>query len=250
MRRKLALALAVRNSGSRLYGKPIQNLDIDNSYTILDHIIDGFNKLSNVDEIVLGISEGIENEIFIDYAKKNNIKYVVGDENDVLARLIQCGDLVQATEIIRVTSESPFPYFEKMDEMYEKFSSMNLDALFYDNIVDGCGFEFISLDALKQSHNLGEDRHRSELCTLYIRENLDKFKILKESPNSKYNRLDLRLTVDYPEDLVVCRRVYEHIKKQGTTFSLDNIIAYLDSNPSLKDLVQPYTEEGYSLMYK
>ena len=30
MRRKLVAAIACRNQGSRLYGKPIQNLDIKN----------------------------------------------------------------------------------------------------------------------------------------------------------------------------------------------------------------------------
>ena len=39
MKRKLVAALACRNQGTRLYGKPLQNLDIDKGITILDYMI-------------------------------------------------------------------------------------------------------------------------------------------------------------------------------------------------------------------
>ena len=37
MKKKLVAALACRNQGTRLYGKPIQNLDIENGITIIDN---------------------------------------------------------------------------------------------------------------------------------------------------------------------------------------------------------------------
>lgn len=37
--RKLVAALACRNQGSQLYGKPLQNLDIINGTCVLDQII-------------------------------------------------------------------------------------------------------------------------------------------------------------------------------------------------------------------
>ena len=64
MNRKLVAALACRNQGSRLYGKPLQNLDVENGIRIIDNIIQVLKKLSCIDSIVLGISEGKENEIF------------------------------------------------------------------------------------------------------------------------------------------------------------------------------------------
>ena len=112
MKRKLVAAIACRNTGSRLYGKPLQNLDIVNGYKIIDYIIDSIKMLGCVDEIVLGVSEGIENEIFIEIAKQKNIKYIIGDENNVLQRLIHCGEISQATDIFRITSESPFLYYQ------------------------------------------------------------------------------------------------------------------------------------------
>ena len=249
MKRKLVAAIACRNTGSRLYGKPLQNLDIMNGYKIIDYIIDSIKMLGCVDEIVLGVSEGIENEIFIDIAKQKNIKYIIGDENNVLQRLIHCGEISQATDIFRITSESPFLYYQSVESLWKEHQNNNTDAVFFDEIVDGCGFEIIKLSALIKSHEEGEDKHRSELCSLFIRENKDKFKVNQVcAPKSLY-RKDLRLTVDNPEDLVVCRQVYKEFKSLAPQIPLDKIIGFLDKSPNSIQLTFPLTEEGYKSMY-
>ena len=108
MKRKLVAALACRNQGSRLYGKPLQNLDVEKGVRVIDNIIDGLNSLACIDSIVLGISEGEENEVFKTVANEKGIEYIVGNQIDVLHRLIMCAEKVNGTDVFRVTSESPF----------------------------------------------------------------------------------------------------------------------------------------------
>lgn len=249
MSRKLVAALACRNTGSRLYGKPLQNLDVQSGYKIIDYIIDSLKLINCIDELILGISEGKENEVFVDIANHNKLKYIVGDETDVLKRLILCGEAVGASDIFRITSESPFLYYQPVVSLWENHQKNKFDATFLDDVVDGCGFEIIKLSALKKSHREGKSKHRSELCSLYIRENKSKFKINQVSaPKSLYNK-DLRLTVDNPEDLVLCRAVYNKFKKIAPKIPLEEIILFLDKNPNLIKLTYPYTKKGYKLMY-
>ena len=80
---------------------------------------------------------------------------------------------------LEVTSESPFLYHQAVEKTWEQHCVQNNDATFFDDIIDGCGFELIKLSALKKSHQLGNKKHRSELCTLYIREHLNDFKVEK-----------------------------------------------------------------------
>ena len=47
MERKLVAAIACRNQGSRLYGKPIQNLDVEDGITILDNNAENLGKASH-----------------------------------------------------------------------------------------------------------------------------------------------------------------------------------------------------------
>ena len=100
--------------------------------------------------------------------QKRKIGYIIGDETDVLSRLIQCGELVQATDIFRTTSESPFPYFEMINMVWDNHTKNQNDATFLDEIIDGCSMEIIKLNALQESHNLesqGIDLNYV-LCTL------------------------------------------------------------------------------------
>jgi spore coat polysaccharide biosynthesis protein SpsF len=250
MKRHLVAAIACRNQGSRLYGKPIQNLDVDKGVRIIDNIVDCLKSIHCIDEIVLGISEGIENEVFKYIAEEKGLRYVVGDQIDVLSRLIKCGQLANATDIFRITSESPFLCYEYVEDLWERHKKEEVDATFFDGVVDGCGFELIALKALKESHAKGDSRHRSELCTLYIREHHHSFKIVRSKVPKELNRKDLRLTVDNPEDLAICRIVYGAFKEQAPKIPVTEIIKFLDRNPKLIEHIAPYTESGYATMYK
>lgn len=248
--RRLVAALACRNQGSRLYGKPLQNLDVTAQVRIIDNIVDCLQSLPEIDEVILGISAGTDNVPFQEFAAQKKLRFVVGDEIDVLSRLVECGRLGGATDIFRVTSESPFLYFQPVSELWQLHCSAGNDATFLEDIVDGCGFEIISWKTLEESHRNGAAPHRSEHCSLYIRENHEKYKIHKALPPAELQRRDLRLTVDNPEDLVVCRAVYERFKASAPRIPVPEIIRFLDENPGLKELIAPFTEAGYKTMYR
>jgi spore coat polysaccharide biosynthesis protein SpsF len=247
--RKLASALACRNQGSRLYGKPLQNLDVSKGVSVLHQIISCLRGIDCIEQIVLGISEGNDNLVFADYAKAEGLDFIVGDQKDVLQRLIQCAEKSCASDIFRTTSESPFPFFELIESGWKKHVEADSDATFLDNVIDGCGFEIIKVSALRKSHSKGEDKHRSELCTLYIREHKDDFSIQYLTPPNELKRKDLRLTVDYPEDLIVCREVYRHFIEKAPFIPLLDAVQFLDRNAELKMLIAPYCKGGYKRMY-
>ena len=59
LNRRLIAALACRNQGSRLYGKPVQNLHVETSTRIVDNVIECLQSIDSIDEVVLAISGGI-----------------------------------------------------------------------------------------------------------------------------------------------------------------------------------------------
>ncbi len=250
MKRRLVAAIACRNQGSRLYGKPLQNLDVEKGVRILDNIVDCLQTIGCIDEIVFGISEGMENDVFRNIAEEKGLRYVVGDQVDVLSRLVRCGQLAGATDVFRITSESPFLYFEPVEDLWRRHQAEQADATFMDDIIDGCGFEFIALRTLEEAHAKGEKKHRSELCTLYIREHLQQFKVIKANPPQELIRRDLRLTVDNPEDLAVCRVVYGAFKELAPKIPITDVVRFLDAHPKLIEMVAPFTAVGYTTMYR
>lgn len=246
--RRLVAALACRVNGSRLYGKPLQNLDVERGLSVLDYQIAFLRTERAIDGIVLGVAEGLANEPFHALARRHGLRSISGDETDVLMRLIQCGRAADATDILRVTTESPFTYFTPFPDAWRRHVEHDNDVTAVTDVPDGAGFEILAMRALERSHERGDRRHRSELCTLYIREHLEQFRVEALEVPHEVRRLDLRLTVDYPEDLILCRRVYERFRALAPRIPLQDIVEYLDAAPELNALVRPYAlgEKLYS----
>jgi spore coat polysaccharide biosynthesis protein SpsF len=240
MKRRLVAALACRVGGSRLYGKPLQNLDAEGRLSILDHLITLLKSHAVIDDIVLGISEGEENTPFVEVATRWGLQHIWGDRIDVLKRLVQCGQAGQATDIFRVTTECPFIETSVLEEAWRRHVERGNDVTATDGVPEGTHFEIYTRAALETSHERGGTDERSERCSLYVRRHLDDFQVEIVDIPDRWKRLDLRLTVDYPEDLVVCRRVYAALRHKAPRIPLDEIIAFLDSHPETAALVAPY----------
>jgi spore coat polysaccharide biosynthesis protein SpsF len=239
--RRLVAALACRVNGSRLYGKPLQALDIANGISVLDHLVALLRTEPSIAEVVLGVAEGTGNDVFQEVAKRLGIRSIIGDERDVLSRLIACGRAGGGTDVFRVTTESPFPHADAIADVWRRHVAHANDVTVIDGVPEGSHFEVFTLEALQRSHDRGNERHRSELCSLYVREHREEFQIEVVEVEPAVSRDDLRLTIDYPEDLVLCRRVYEHLREHAPRIPLERIIHFLDRSPELKTLVAPYT---------
>lgn len=231
---KMAAVLACRNESIRLYAKPLQYLDTKKGVTILDFIIRQLRLCPQIDAMVLAISEGAANSVYESIAKRHEIPFVIGDEKDVLSRLIAGAKKVKADQVFRVTTESPYCYLENLSEVYEGHCRENADYTVLSGLPDGAYYEIIKADALKTSWNKGESKHRSELCTSYIFDHQDQFKIQKIPVQQNVQSFDVRLTVDWPEDLIVLRHVYEALNLDpDRKVSVQKIIAYLRAHPEI-----------------
>lgn len=228
--KKIAAIIACRVDSARLFAKPLQ---LVGKYRILQLVLNQLKKSKLINDIVLAISENPGNEIFINFAKEQKVKFILGDDTDVLKRLIDAAKYVNADIVFRLTPENPYIAWEEIDPVIKDHLSGNFDFSFVDGIPLGSGFEIINIQALEISHKLGGPKHRSELCSLYINEHQKKFKINRYKPEKALQRPELRLTVDTPEDLMVARIINDHIGKDGKPISLKKIIKFLDANPKV-----------------
>jgi len=230
-RPRLVATLACRSASARLYAKPLHRLD---ELTILEHLIARIRSVPRIDGIVLAISEGRENEAYFDVAARLGLPYIVGDEHDVQGRLIAAGERGGAELLFRATTECPFIYTDNIEAMVAQHVGEGAALTVCEGLPEGTYAEIITLASLRDAHDRGERRHRSELCTLYMSEHPERYKILRLKAPAALHRPEIRLTVDYPEDLVVCRAVAEALGKDGPLFPLEAIIAFLDARPTLK----------------
>ena len=227
---KVAAVLACRAESSRLYGKPMQ---LVGDRPIIQHLIDRLRLVQFIDEIVLAISDGPSHGVFVHYAEEQGLSYVIGQEKDVLGRLILAADSVQADIVVRITTENPFIYWENVDDLVREHIAHDADLTVAEGLPLGAFIEVVSLDALKRSHRYGEDRHRSEFCTLFIAENPGIFTIWRVDSPTKLRRPDIRLTVDTPLDLILARMLWTELHCDDRLITIEEIVDFLETHPDV-----------------
>ena len=57
--------------------------------------------------------------------------------------------------------------------------------------------------------------------------------------SKELNRPDIRLTLDYAEDFIVIKKIFQNFKKKKY-FNLKKIIKFLDKNPNIKKINSKY----------
>lgn len=227
---KVIAIVAARMGSKRMYGKPLKLVE---GKSIIEHVIDRLKTARLIDEMVIATSPKEENKVFIELAQKIGVEHFVGDEEDVLDRYVQCAKKFKADHVIRATSENPLIYVEGLDELIKNHVESRSDFTHMEGLPLGCDIEIISATALYTSHKLGQEKHHSELVSLFIFENQQIFKITKVKPKAELQRSTYRLTVDTEKDLELIGKIYSELHREGEIVKLEDVVRLLDENPEL-----------------
>lgn len=218
--------LACRAESTRLYGKPLQ---LVGEQSIISHQISQLKNIEQIDDVVLAIADTSSKQAFISTANNHGIPYIVGNEKNVLERIINSGKSVEADFVVRTTTENPFIYTEQIKDQIKHATIKNADLVVARDLPLGSFTEVISMEALEQSNQFGNEKHRSELVTSFITENPHSFNIYGIEPPKELKRPDVRLTVDYPQDLILVRSIWDGVSNREDPYSLRTILEYYDS---------------------
>ena len=230
---KISAVLPCRINSTRLLAKPLQPIG---EFSILELLIEQLKKSKMISDIVLAISNNFGNQLFIELAKKCNVKYVLGNEEDVLGRIIKGGKKVNSDIILRITSENPYIFWEGIDSLIKSHIKERYDFSYVKGLPLGAGLELINMKSLKLTHKKGSKKHKGELSTLYFYENFKQFKINQIYPKEFLKRPEIRLTVDTPQDLWVARIIHENLGRGKQPIALEKIIKFLDEHPEIKKI--------------
>ncbi len=110
-----------------------------------------------------------------------------------------------------------------------------------DNLPIGVTAEVITFTSLKKAFKLAENSGYSEYMTNYFVESPDVFKLNIIVPDDNLRKPEYRLTVDYPEDYELMKKIFLHLR-QPRQLSIKNVIKFLDDNPEvakINSLIKP-----------
>ncbi|MDH4261943.1 MAG: hypothetical protein OEV78_02740 [Spirochaetia bacterium] len=207
--------IQARMSSTRLSGKVLMEIG---QKPLIQHIIDrlllsGANK----SQIYFALAVENSNELY-KYLDKQNIQWISGDTFNVLSRFIKTSqDLSEKDIIVRLTGDNPFIDFQILKDNLKYFDTeTNLDFSFPFKLPLGMGFELFRKGAMIKQLEHDLLPHHLEHVTTFIKENKNLFNI-KQIDYYK-NSPDIRLTIDYPEDLKQARDTYNFFSKQNLPY--------------------------------
>jgi len=242
--KNILIIVQARFSSTRLPGKVLKKI-FDKS--LLWYIIKRLQLVKTPNKLIIATGDRESNLPIIDLAKKLNINYFIGSEEDVLDRYYQTAKKFNGEIIVRITSDCPLMDPDLVDQGIQLFINENHDYVCNTNpptYPDGFDIEVFSFNALETAWKEAKLPSEREHVTAYIWKNQDKFS-LKNYKND-VNLSNLRLTVDNQEDFLLISKLIEKFHENWLDFRINDVINYLKENPELLKINEQYQRnEGY-----
>lgn len=228
MKNKAIILVAVRLKSKRLKNKALLNLF---GKPLIVQLTQRLKKSKLSSDIVWCTSKKKVDDKLEILAKKINVKIYRGDAKDVMKRFILAAKKYRANNIVRVTGDNPLTDPQIIDFMIKSHLKSKKDYTSCNSIPFGVRSEVISLKILEKCHSMLADPNSSEYMT-WMLNRPDYFKTNELThPNSKINRPEISLTVDYPQEYKNVNEIYNFYK--GKIPSLQKVIQWLDKNKKL-----------------
>ena len=233
---KVVAIIQARMGSTRLPGKVMKEI-LGKPVILWD--LDRISLSKLIDEIVVAVPYGKENDVIVDTIKEYNDKIVTtrGSEEDVLDRYYQAAVQTNADVVIRITSDCPLIDPVVIDHVIEQF--LDNDCDYCSNSLTrtyprGLDTEVFSFKALEEAYHEATKDYEREHVTPYIIENPDKFKLLNVANDIDLSHL--RWTLDTKEDFEFISAVYERIFPKKQLFLMDDVLELMDKEPELIDI--------------
>jgi spore coat polysaccharide biosynthesis protein SpsF len=227
--------VAARMGSSRLPGKTLADLAGRPS---LWHIIDRLRQVAGLAGVVIATTERPDDDPIRECARTAGARSFSGSSEDVLGRTLAAARTVGARTIVQVTGDCPLVDPRVVEHALATYRTNDVDyvstVLGEETYPIGLDVEIFATDVLERVDTLTGDPRDREHVSVYIYEHPGDFRLLGIHASGSQRRPDLRLTLDTAEDLAVIRAVYAALWAQRPDFSIDEVIAFLDAHPELK----------------
>lgn len=236
MSRNTIAIIQARMGSTRLPGKVLTDLC---GRPMLWHIVKRLRQCRRLDGLAIATSTNSSDEKIVEFARQNRVKITRGSEDDVLARYIEAAETWRAEYVVRVNGDAPLIEPSDVDRLVKTARVHKADFVtFYpfDILIAGNpGFEVVSLKALKKVSNAPDlTAYHKEHVTTYLRSYPEFVKTTYVRTKKVFQKIDYKLTVDYPDDFKFINRIYKRFWDGKNLVDLKKVVRFLEKNPELK----------------
>lgn len=224
---KIGFLITARLKSSRLPLKILKDL---NGKTVIERIIERAKEIRDISEIVVCTSPNPQDKPLIEIAKKNNVSYFLGDEEDVLQRLFDVAKSYKLDYFLGITADNPLFSIKYSNLVVDRIKKNGGDFIKIKNLPFGTATYGMNAKALATVCKIKKIVD-TEIWG-YLIDRPEIFDIITIEAEEKLRRPEYRLTLDYKEDYELIRHLYSNISFK-TTLDLTRVVEYLDKHPDI-----------------
>jgi len=233
--KKIGAIVQARTSSTRLPEKVLLDLPYSSGVNVLQQVIRRLKASKHINQIIIATTTDDADTKIVNTAKKENVLFFRGSKDNVLERYYLAAKENDLDIIVRITSDCPCIDPEIVDEVLsthlKKRSDYTSNTLIRTFPV-GLDVEVISLQTLEKCYNNAKKDLEKEHVTLYVHNNLDKFKTENVSLEGT-DRSQIRITLDTEEDYALLCSVFDYLYEPDEFFKYNDIINLFEGKPWL-----------------
>ncbi len=241
---KIVATIEARMTSSRLPGKVLLK---SAGIPMLGHLIRRLRAVPSLDDIVLATTVNSTDNELESFAKKMGLNYYRGSENDVMNRVIDAAQSVNADVVVEITGDCPIIDPQIVEQTIRMFNANAVDYVSNGHIrtyPDGMDTQVFKLDALKRSSLMTVDELDHEHVTLHIRNNPKLFSRLYLVSPPETHWPELGLTLDELKDYELLSKIIEYFEPINPLFGCRDVVNLLKERPEWVAINQSVARKG------
>jgi spore coat polysaccharide biosynthesis protein SpsF len=228
---KLGFLITARLKSTRFPLKILQDL---NGKTVAERVIERTRAVQGIAETVLCTSVNPQDRLLADLALRNNIYYYLGDEVDVLKRLLDAATFFGMDAFLSITADNPLFSVYHANLAADRLKAKDCDYVKIEGLPIGAAVHGVKTKALKVVCRIKKMVDTEIWGLLLDQPEIFAVESLKV-PEDQFIPADLRLTLDYPEDYRLLNHIYCNIGFKSV-INLENVLEYLSAHPEIAEI--------------
>jgi len=230
---KIVSTIEARMTSTRLPGKVLMKAG---GKPMLEHLIDRLKCVPSIEEIVVATTINPEDEPIVSLAKGLGVECHRGSEDDVLGRVVEAAESVEADIVVEIMGDCPLIDPEVIEYAIDVFMHNDVDYLSNASVrsirtyPNGMDTRVFHLDTLRKSASMTNTPLDREHVTLHIIDNPDIFSRIDLPAPRSHRWPELEITLDESADYELIKRIIEHFTPKKSIPSLGDIIKLLREN--------------------
>jgi spore coat polysaccharide biosynthesis protein SpsF len=203
-------------------------------------MIERLRRAEGLDDIVIATSVDPRDEPIADLALRCGVPVFRGSEDDVLQRVSDAHAATRSTVIVETTGDCPLIDPQLVDLAIDTFFANSCDVVssaHSGTYPSGTDVQVFRASALAEIAATVADPAVREHVSLHFYRNPARYRIIHLVAPRASRRGNLRLDLDYPEDLTLIRAIHAELASlHGSDYGVPEVLALLDCRPDIAGL--------------